>query len=141
MTLLLRLPEVPATVTVNVPIAAVPVEVKLKALVLVAGFVPKAALTPLGNPDATNFTSPSNPFRAFTVIVLEPPSPWAKVKLVGDAERVKLGCGAEPDQLLTKFAALTLPMPVAKSQPVVAPYAGAKELSEVESTPTEAPST
>jgi hypothetical protein len=36
---------------------------------------------------------------------------------------------------LTKLAALMLPMPVAKSQPVVVPYAGANELLEVESTP------
>jgi hypothetical protein len=138
--LLLRLPEVPVTVTVNLPIAAVPVEEKLNRVVLVAGFLPKVGFTPLGKPDATNFTLPLNPFREMIVIVVEPPAPWTKVKLVGDAESVKLGCSTEPDQLFTKFAALTLPMPVAKSHPVVVPYAGAKEVSEVESTPTEAPS-
>ena len=45
--------------------------------------------------------------------------------------------GVTPGQLLTKLVALTLPIPVAKSHPVVVPYAGAKELLEVESTPTE----
>jgi hypothetical protein len=43
--------------------------------------------------------------------------------------------GLTPGQLLTKLAALTLPIPVAKSHPVVVPYAGPKELLEVESTP------
>jgi hypothetical protein len=42
-----------------------------------------------------------------------------------------------PGQLFTKLAALTLPIPVAKSQPVVVPYAGLYELPEVESTPCE----
>ncbi len=37
--------------------------------------------------------------------------------------------------LFTKFCALTVPIPVAKSQPVVAPYAFEYELPEVESTP------
>jgi len=44
-----------------------------------------------------------------------------------------------PGQLLTMFAALRVPMPVAKSHPVVAAYAEPKLLSEVESTPTLAP--
>jgi hypothetical protein len=38
--------------------------------------------------------------------------------------------------LFIKFRALMLPIPVAKSQPVVVPYDGAYELFEVESTPT-----
>lgn len=121
VSLLLRLPAVPVMVAVNVPITAVPVEEKLKVLVLVAGFVPKVAFTPLGKPDAINFTLPLNPFTELTVIMVEPPAPWTKVKLVGDAESVKPGGGAEPGQLLTKFAALTVPMPVAKSQPIFVP--------------------
>jgi len=44
--------------------------------------------------------------------------------------------GATPGQLLTKLVALMLPMPLAKSQPVEVPYAGANEVLEVESTPT-----
>ena len=38
---------------------------------------------------------------------------------------------------MTKLAAFTVPMPVAKSHPVEVPYAGAKDVLEVESTPTE----
>jgi hypothetical protein len=55
--------------------------------------------------------------------------------LLGDAESEKFGPVA--GQLFTRLAALTLPIPVAKSQPVVVPYAGLNELLDVESTPTE----
>jgi hypothetical protein len=55
------------------------------------------------------------------VMVVEPAAPCKKVKLVGDAERVKLLCDANGGQLFTKLAALTVPMPVAKSQPMVVP--------------------
>ena len=60
-------------------------------------------------------------------------------RLAGDAERRKLGRVVDEGQLLTKLAAFTVPMPVAKSQPVVVPKAGANEVSEVESTPTDPP--
>ena len=119
--MLFRLPEVPATVTVKEPVAAVPVADSVKRLEVVAGFVSKLALTPLGRPDTVKFTLPLNPFKGFTVMVDEPAAPCEKVKTVGDAERVKLSCGAEAGQLLTKLAALTVPTPVAKSQPVVVP--------------------
>jgi len=135
--LLLKLPEVPAMVTEYMPIAALPVEDRVKRLVAVAGFVPKLAVTPLGRPDAVRLTEPVNPFRGFTVTLVKPIAPWLKVKLAGEAERVKPGCGVEAGQLLTKLAALTVPMPVAKSQPIVVPYAGAKDVLEVESTPTD----
>jgi hypothetical protein len=72
---LLRLPEVPVTVTVKVPVAAVPVADRVKRLVVVAGFVPKKALTPLGRPDAVKFTLLLNPFRRLIVMVVEPAAP------------------------------------------------------------------
>ena len=119
--MLVRLPDVPATVTVKLPIIAVPLADKVNWLVVVAGFVAKIALTPPGRPDAAKFTLPLNPFRGWIVIVAEPDAPWGKVKLMGDAESVKLGWVVEPGQLFTKFAALTVPMPVAKSQPIEVP--------------------
>jgi hypothetical protein len=119
--LLVTLPEVPATVTVKVPIVAVLVADRVKTLVVDAGFVAKMAPTPFGRPDAVKFTLPLKPFRGWIVIVAEPEDPWGKVRLVGDAESVKLGCVVDPGQLLTKLAALTVPMPVAKSQPIDAP--------------------
>ena len=121
MAVLPRLPEAPVTVTVKVPVAAVPVADRVKRLLAVAGFVPKLAVTPLGRPEAAKFTLPVNPFRGLIVMVVEPAAPWRKVRLVGDAERAKLGCGDDEGQLLTKLAALTVPMPVAKSHPMVVP--------------------
>jgi hypothetical protein len=119
--LLLRLPEVPVTVREKVPTSALPVADKFKRLVAVAGFVPKVAVTPVGRPETARLTELVKPFRGLTLMVVEPAAPWRKVKLAGEAERVKPGCGAEAGQLLTRLAALTVPMPVAKSQPTVVP--------------------
>ena len=69
------------------------------------------------------------------VTVLVPLVPCTMLKLPGDAERVKFGIGSPVGQLLTRFVAFTVPIPVAKSQPVVVPYAGLNEPLEVESTP------
>ncbi len=115
-----------------------PVADRVKRLVDVAGFVPKLALTPLGKPDAVKVTLPLNPLRGWIVmvVVVELAAPWRKVKLEGDAERLKPGRD-DDGQLLTRLAALSVPMPVAKSQPTLVPYAGRKEVLEVESTPTE----
>ena len=116
-----KLPDVPVMVTVTVPAVAAPVAERLKRLVVVAGFVPKTALTPLGKPDTVKPTLPLNPFCGLIVMVVEPAEPWRKFKLAGDAKSVKLGCDEDEGQLFTRLAALTVPMPVAKSHPVVAP--------------------
>ncbi len=87
----LRLPEVPVTVTLEVPTAAVAVADRVKRLPDVAGFVPKLALTPLGKADTLKFTLLLNPFKGLIVMVVEPDAPWRKVMLAGDADRVKLG--------------------------------------------------
>ena len=72
---LVKLPEVPVTVTVEVPIAAVPVADRVKRLAVVAGFVPKKALTPFGRPATAKFTALLNPFKALMVMVVEPEAP------------------------------------------------------------------
>jgi hypothetical protein len=87
----LRLPEVPVIVTVDVPVAAVLVAVSVKELVVVADAGLKAAVTPLGKPDADKLTLPVKPFWGATVMLLEPLNPWATVRLLGDAERLKFG--------------------------------------------------
>lgn len=111
----------PVIVTVTVPVVAVLLAVSVNMLVAVAGLVPNVAVTPPGSPDADKLTLPLKPFCGVTVIVLAPLVPCVMVKLLGDAESVKFGTGAETGQLFTKLAALTLPIPVAKSQPVVVP--------------------
>ena len=90
-------------------------------LLVIVGLVPKLAVTPLGRPEAVKFTLPLNPFKGWTAMVVEPDAPWIKARLAGDAERVKPGCDEDVGQLLTKLAALMVPMPVAKSQPTLVP--------------------
>lgn len=77
-------------VTVEVPDAAVALAVRVNELVVVAEAGLKDAVTPLGRPDAARLTLPVKPFTGATVMVLEPADPCITVKLVGDAERVKL---------------------------------------------------
>lgn len=67
-----RLPEVPVMVTVDVPVVAVLLAVSVNTLVPVVGFVPNAAVTPLGKPDAAKVTLPVNPPASVTVTVLVP---------------------------------------------------------------------
>lgn len=67
-----RVPEVPVIVTVEVPVVAVALAVNVITLVPVVGFVPNAAVTPLGRPDAASVTLPLNPFTSCTVMVLLP---------------------------------------------------------------------
>lgn len=64
-----RAPEVPVTVTVAAPVVAVLLAVSVSTLLPVAGLVPKAALTPLGRPDAARVTLPVKPPKSVTVIV------------------------------------------------------------------------
>src|SRR5215471_2955953 len=130
-----KLPDVPVIVTVTVPVVAALLAVSVNVLVAVAGFGLKDAVTPLGRPDVDKLTLPLKPFCGVTVIVLVPLVPWVMLRPLGDAERVKLGLGPDVGQWLTRLVALTLPIPVAKSQPVVVPYAGLYELLEVERTP------
>ena len=113
-----RLPEVPVMVTVEVPVVAVELAVRVSTLVPVVGFVPNAAGTPLGNPDAARVTLPLNPFTSVTVMVLVPLLPWVTVRLLGESESVKLGV-AEPANRLMIPVVFGLPQPVQRSNPVI----------------------
>src|SRR5215831_3717554 len=63
---LVRLPEVPVIVTVTVPTVAVPVAERVRRLLVVVGFVPKVAATPLGKAETAKFTLPLNPLNGFS---------------------------------------------------------------------------
>jgi hypothetical protein len=116
-----KLPEIPVIVTLTAPVVAVLLAVNVSRLVLVAGFVPNAAVTPEGSPDALSVTLPVKPLVGLMVIVLVPPAaPSVTATLDGDADRLKFGV-VDTGQLLTRFATFTVPMPVAKSQPVDVP--------------------
>jgi hypothetical protein len=135
---LVKVPEVPVMVTVAVPVVAVPLVVSVRVLefmglIVLAGL--KEAVTPLGKPEADKLTLPVKPFSGVMEMVLPPLAPCTTDKLFGEAERKNPGTGPPVGQLFTKLVAFSVPMPVAKSQPVAVPYAGLKELLEVESTP------
>jgi len=113
------LPDVPVTDTVTAPMAAVLLAVNVKTLVPAVLLGLKDAVTPLGRPAADKLTLPVKPFSGVTVIVLAPLVPCAIVTLAGEAESEKFGPKA--GQLFTRLAALTLPIPEAKSQPIAVP--------------------
>ena len=56
-----KVPDVPVMVTVAFPVVAVLLAVRVSVLLEVVGFVLKAAVTPLGKPDAARVTLPENP--------------------------------------------------------------------------------
>ena len=120
---LVKNPDVPVIVTLVTPVVAVPLAVNVKVLVLVALAGLNVAVTPVGSPDADKLTLLLKPFTGVIVIVLVPLLLCAIVRLLGDAESEKPGMGPPVGQFATKLVAFNEPMPVAKSQPVVVPYA------------------
>jgi hypothetical protein len=84
---LVKVPEVPVMVTLDVPVVAVASAVNVNVLVLVVLLGLKEAVTPLGRPEADKLTLPLKPFCGMTVIVLVPMVPCTTLMLAGDAER------------------------------------------------------
>ena len=113
--LAVRLPEVPVIVTVAAPVVAVALAVNVSTLVPVVGFVPNAAVTPLGRPDAARVTLPLNPPTSVTEIVLVPLPPCVTVTLLGEAESVKLGVADPAANRLMIPVVFGLPQPVHRS--------------------------
>lgn len=72
---LVKPPDVPVTVTVKVPVVAVPVADRVKRLLAVVGFAPNVPVTPFGKPDAVKLTLPLKPLRGLIEIVVEPEVP------------------------------------------------------------------
>src|ERR1700728_4245441 len=101
-----KLPEVPVIVTVAAPVVAVLLAVSVSTLVPVVGFVPNAAVTPVGRPDAAKVTLPVNPPTSVTVTV--------PVRLLGESDSVKLGVD-EPARRLIRPVVFGLPHPVHRS--------------------------
>ena len=87
MAALVKVPDVPLMVTVDVPVVTVALEVSVNVLVLVVLLGLKEAVTPLGRPEADKLTLPVKPFCGMTVIVLVPIVPCTMVMFAGDAER------------------------------------------------------
>jgi len=124
---LVKLPDMPVMVTGTVPVDAVALAVKVSVLLLVLGLVTvtglglNPAVTPVGKPEAERLTLPLKPPDGVMVMVLVPLLPWVMDTLFGLAESEKLGVDPPPGQAFARLAAFTVPIPVAKSQPVCVP--------------------
>ena len=118
--LALRLPEVPLMVTVAAPGAAEPLAVNVSTLLPVVGLVAKAAVTPLGRPEAASVTLPVNPFWPVTVMVDFPEAPWATVSEAGEAPRVKLGAGIVRASVVEAVSEPEVPLMVIVALPIAA---------------------
>ena len=90
MVVWLRLPDVPCTVIVNVPVVAELLAVSMSVLVEVAGLGLNDAVTPLPMPVAVSVTLPVKPPEGVIVIVLVVCDPRVMLRLVGEAESAKL---------------------------------------------------
>jgi len=86
-----RLPDLPRTLTLKVPVIAELLTVSVTVLLEVEGLGLKEAVTPVGRLDAEKLTVPVKPFVGWMVIVLVPVLPRATLRLLGDAERLKFG--------------------------------------------------
>ena len=64
-----RVPEVPVMVTVDVPVAAEALAVRVRTLDPFAGLAEKDAVTPLGRPEGARVTLPANPPISVTAMV------------------------------------------------------------------------
>jgi hypothetical protein len=85
-----KLPDVPVMVTVDEPVAAELLAVRVRTLDFVAGLVANAAVTPLGNPDAASVTPLVNPPASVTEMMSVPLLPCAIERDVEEGARVKL---------------------------------------------------
>ena len=111
-------PEVPVTVTVALPVVAVPDAVSVRVDVAlpfaggVTGLVENAAVTPPGKPDALSVVAELKPFRLVMVIVLVPLEPCAMVSEEGEAATLKSGVAVPPQLGNLKFAMLVFQLKV-----------------------------
>jgi hypothetical protein len=93
-------------VTVDVPVVAVELAVKVSTLLPVVGFVPKLAVTPLGRAEVESVTDPVNPPLGVTVMVELALLPWVTLTLEGEADNEKfapVGAGGKFTQLLAEL--------------------------------------
>jgi hypothetical protein len=86
-------------VIVEVPIAAVLLAVRVRTLLLVAGFVPNEALTPLGSPETASVTFPLKGLTSVIERVSVTLFPGATVREVVEGDRTKLPVPVPPPQL------------------------------------------
>jgi len=118
---LVSVPEVPVMVTFAAPTVAVLVAINVNVLVPVVFAGLKDAVTPLGRPDADKLTLPLKPLCGMTVTALVPLAPCAKLKVFGEADRLKVGGKATVSEIVAVLLKLpTVPVMVTGNVPVIA---------------------
>jgi hypothetical protein len=90
---LARLAHTPLMVSVNVPIAAVALALRVSVLLLAVPGGLKDAATPLGRPEADKLTMPLNPLSGLMLMTLVAVFPWTTLKLPGEAISAKVPVG------------------------------------------------
>ena len=116
-----RPPELPLTLTLNVPVVAELLTVSVTVLLEAEGLGLKEAVTPVGRLDPEKVTLPVKPFVGLTVIADVPELPRAMLRLLGDAERVKFGLGVTVREMVVVCVKLPdVPVTVIVTLPVVA---------------------
>jgi hypothetical protein len=105
VTVLVRLPETPVTVTMPPPLATELAAPSVKVLAVCVGFELKTALTPAGSPLAVKRTVLLKPYSGLTEIVLLTFPPPTNMMLAGAAERMKLGAGVTVSEIVAVLLA------------------------------------
>jgi hypothetical protein len=115
LAVLVKLPEVPVMVIVDVAEAAELLAVNVNVLDVAALAGLKDAVTPVGRPDTARFTMPLKPFCGLIVIVLSPLDPAAIESADADDARPKDGRSDCPIRPLIRAWPAGVPQPVARS--------------------------
>ena len=103
-----RVPDLPVMVMVTVPVVALRLADKVKVLEPVVGFGLKEAVVPLRMPEADKVTPELNPFVGAMVMVVAPLLFRAMLRLVGDADKLKLGAGVTVSEIVVDLLRLPL---------------------------------
>jgi hypothetical protein len=120
-TVLLRLPDLPVMVTVDVPMGAEPVAASERTQLAVVAPALNDSTTPLGRPEMLNVTVPVKPFCAAKVSVLLPVAPRWTLKAAGEADKVNVAAGV----MVSAMVVLLVPVLAVPVTVTVAPTAAA----------------
>ena len=103
----LSVPEVPVMVIGYVPATVVEATARVTTLEVADEAGLNVAVTPVGRPETANVTLPANGLTSATVIVSVPLAPGATVRVVGEAERLKLPSPVTVNEM--EMVALSVP--------------------------------
>lgn len=112
---LVKLPEVPVTVSVDVAAAAELLAIKVSVLLVIALAGLNDAVTPAGKPAMVRFTALLKPCCALTVMLLAPLAPAAMESVDTDDDKLNAGAFDAPVRPLIKGCPAGVPHPVARS--------------------------